>query len=568
MTHRAQVALLARTFFSRMFESDLLPAGMPQTQIVFSALVFLAGPALALPVLLAKKYIGRPPEMVHAAMAQDRALILLLAMLASAMVTLVLWEKAFPDRRDCRTLGVLPIAPNTFVVARLTSLVGLFLLLFGTSAALWASSLGTIHAVFGAPGGFVRNVIGQFIAIAGIEAAVFFGIIGVQCAIVSAVGPTLAQRLAVIMQMLIVVLTLQLPMLLPPRDAFRLAEGVAPGWVQPAILWPLPSMWFMALHDLVATGGYPESRVAAVAAAASAGVVPMLALAFYAASYRRLTRLAIEGRPASPRDSRRSLTQRLTAAATRGASHAATSGVCAFAIRTLARSQQHRMLLSIWIGLAVALTISTLLPLFVRWQPGALDRPGAAVLVVPLIFIALIATGLRMLYALPTEIKANWIFRLAEPAKPASAIAGATAAIMVCGVLPAVLLALVMASWLWGIVAGIQHALLCAVLGALLTQALMGGTDKIPFTCTYVPGKARVTNFWPAYLIAFSTFTAGMATAAAAVLGTAAPFLLMIAILLVITLALWWSRMRANALLTGLRFQEEEEDRPTLLSLQ
>lgn len=173
-----------------------------------------------------------------------------------------------------------------------------------------------------------------------------------------------------------------------------------------------------------------------------------------------------------------------------------------------------------------------------------------------------------MLYALPTEIKANWIFRLAEPARPASAIAGGTAAMMVCAVLPAAVVALLSASWLWGIASGIQHAMLCAVLGALLAQVLMRGTDKVPFTCTYVPGKARVTNFWPAYLVAFSTYTAGMATAAASVLGTLVPFLVMIGILLVMTAALWWSRMRANALLTGLRFQEEEEDQPTLLSLQ
>ena len=188
MTPADQRRLLTRTFFSRMFESELLPQGLPQTQLVFATVTVLAGPALGLPILFTKKYIGKPPAAVLASMAQDRALVLLLAMLATAMAALVLWEKVFPDRRDCRTLGVLPISSNTFVLARLSSIVALFALLFAGSTLLWALTLGTVQSIFGVPGGWVMNVVGLFVAIAGLEAAVFFGIIGIQCMIAATAG--------------------------------------------------------------------------------------------------------------------------------------------------------------------------------------------------------------------------------------------------------------------------------------------------------------------------------------------------------------------------------------------
>lgn len=566
MTPSDQRRLLTRTFFSRMFESELLPQGMPQTQLVFSAVTVLAGPALGLPILFMKKYIGQPPAALLAFMAQDRALVLLLAMLAAAMAALVLWEKVIPDRRDCRTLGVLPIPPNTFVVARLSSIVALFALLFVGSTLLWALTLGTVQSIFGVPGGWLRNVAGLFVAVAGLEAAVFFGIIGLQCLIVATVGATLAQRLAVVMQVLLVVLIVQLPLLLPRGDAFFSAGGAAPRWTEPGTLWPLPSLWFMELHAIITAGGHAGARSAGLLGAALAAFVPIAALVFYAASYRRLTRLAIEGR--APQPHRHRLPARVLTCLARGRARTSqAAAVCGFTVKTLARSQQHRMLFSVWLGVAIALIVSALLPLVVGSGAPSLDHPRPFVLVVPLILMTLIMTGMRALFALPTEIRANWVFRLAEPVRPDFALGGAAAALAWCAVLPAAAVAAISVSWLWGVFAGIQHAMFCSVLGIVLIQVLVRGLDKIPFTCTYVPGKSRVTSYWPAYLMAFATLTYGMASLEGMLLKSVAAYLTVTGILGALAAGLRWSRIRAARQLVSLRFQEEEPDQPTLLSL-
>jgi hypothetical protein len=61
-----QVRLLARTFFVRLFESDLMPPGLPQVQLVIWSVVLVATPALTLPAVFIQKYTRlwyqRPPH--------------------------------------------------------------------------------------------------------------------------------------------------------------------------------------------------------------------------------------------------------------------------------------------------------------------------------------------------------------------------------------------------------------------------------------------------------------------------------------------------------------------------
>ena len=53
----AQTRLLARTFFARLFESELIPPGIGHVRVVTSIIAFFAAPSLVLPLLLMKKYV-------------------------------------------------------------------------------------------------------------------------------------------------------------------------------------------------------------------------------------------------------------------------------------------------------------------------------------------------------------------------------------------------------------------------------------------------------------------------------------------------------------------------------
>ena len=566
----AQTRLLARTFFARLFESELIPPGIGHARVVISLIAFFAAPSLILPLLLMKKYVWLwTPELLRMAMAQDRTMALLLSMTATAFISLVIWENIFPDRRDSRILGVLPLRARSFVIARLFAILALFGLVFLLPTAIGSIGFGVLGAMTHMPEGFFGVAAAHFTTVAAAEGMVFFGIVTIQCALMSVAGPSAAHRLAVVLQMAIIITVLQMPMVLPAGTSFALDAAGAPLWASTSSARLLPPLWFLSLHEWIVGQGYPGTEHLARTAGLLGIGTPMLALAFYAASYRRLTRLAIEGRPAPPR--RRtpwmaravgSLSALLT-----GASEGA--AVCAFTLRTVARSRQHRMLLAVWIGVAIALTISAALPALVRFGWTALDRPREALLVGPLIFAALVQTGMRSLFAIPVEIRANWAVRMAETPRRAATLDGASAALIISGVLPAAMLAFVSATLLWGGTLGILHALFTGVVALTLSQALMLRVDRIPFTCTYSPGGAKIGKLWPLYLTIFSTLTYGMAAAEAEMLRRPGRGLVKaVLVMMVVAAVLRWMRTRRAGELPGLCFEAEPDDTMTEVTLR
>jgi hypothetical protein len=523
IAERRQTSLLARTFFGRLFESDLMPPGLPQIQLVVWVIAFLGAPSTLAPILLSKKYLGfRDPAALHSTMAGDRTLALMLSMVATGLVTLVLWENVFPDRRDGRILGVLPIRLRTFVVARMAALLMLFGLLVAAMTLLSSISFGLVNLIFGGVGGFIGQALSHFAAAAGLEATVFFGIIALQCLLLNTFGAATAQRLAVALQILLVVGLLQMPLLLS--------------------LLRLPQVPSAAPLIGVATGAF--------------------AMLLYAGSYRRMTRLALEGTGVSTvrKPRLRALVPAIARIATLSAPARA---VCAFTLRTALRSRQHRMLLAGWVGVACALVLSAVLPSILRGDWDVFARPRSAVLVAPLIFAALTTVGMRMVFAIPSEIRANWALRGREPIPVRQAVDGAAAALMAC-VLPAVLLALLSGWSLWGLKTGLFHAAYSGLLGVFLAQLLAIGVDKIPFTCTYVPGKAKFVKLWPLYLTLFSTYTLTMASLEAELLrrGGIMRALMVFAALSAIAAFI---RYRRASELPCLRFDEEPEDTLTVL---
>ena len=166
--------------------------------------------------------------------------------------------------------------------------------------------------------------------------------------------------------------------------------------------------------------------------------------------------------------------------------------------------------------------------------------------------------GLRVAMAIPIEPKANWVFRLGEPADRMAALDGMRGAMIVVGVLPAALVAFVTAITLWGVWAAAAHTAICSMMGWALVEVLMMGVRKMPFTCTYFPGNSRVGTLWPFYLTGFITFAYTTAAWEASFLYRPVSVLTFLAILAGVTAFLTIRRRFALRALSGLRFQEED----------
>ena len=525
ISERTQLARLYKMFFGRLFESDMMPPGLPQVQLIVWVCAFLAAPSMLWPILKGKGYVWLRPAEIGGALASDRTTQLLFSLLATGLITLVIWEGIFPDKRDSRILGVLPVRLRSLVIARLSALASVYLMFVCATALPGALSFGVVAAVFNGGRGVLETVSGHLLTTAGAEAVVFFGVVLLQCVVLNTVGPAVAQRLAVVLQVAMVVALFQMPIILPL----------------------LASPYIAAL------------------APAAALIVSSAAILLFTASYRRLTRLALEGvgQSNARKPAFRAVVPSL--AKVLPLSQPARA-VFAFTVRTAVRSRQHRMVIAGWVGLALALSLSSVGGAFARLGSKIVDAPSPAILAVPLILAALTMTGLRMLFAIPTEIRANWTIRTRQPLPVRQAIDGAAAALVVAGALPAALIALLSASALWGVQVGLMHAFFCAVLGVLLAEVLSIGLDKVPFTCTYMPGKGKIVKLWPLYLAIFSFYTGGMASLETQLFRRGG-FRVAIIIFIVLAGAAWLIRRHHASGLPDLRFEEQPADALTLVSL-
>lgn len=557
-----QTRLLARTFFGRLFESDLMPQGLPQIQLLVWGLVFAGGPTMGLPMLLAKKYTalynaGGLTGELPLAIATDRAILFTLSMLSIGFVGLLVWDGTFPDRRDVRILGPLPVRQRTLIAARLLALARVFLLFTAAICIPQAVFFGLLAGSYGDPAGLIRGVAAHLMTAAAACTLVFSTLLALQCLLLTLLGRRAAQRASVVLQVAFAIALVQLVFFLPYIGALLRTSGqVLDSTSAGAAL--LPGLWFLGLYEWL--GGFAAGSAVSFAqvAGTATALSLMLSVALYGASYRRISTLALEGVPSRRGARRRRAAVHRQRSST--AEDAVKSAVRDFVLRTLVRSRQHRMILALYVGIAIALALSSVLAIALRRGGLPLSSPGVSLLSIPLILQFFPSIGVRMVAAVPAEPKANWVFRVAEPADRARAIDGARDAMVRAVLIPTTTLALLEGWALWGAVGGALHALFCWAAGSLLIELLLAGLLKIPFTCTYLPGRARLKTLWPFYLMGFTIYCYTGAAIELLLLRTPLRMAVVCALLLIFGRIAAVVRHRRLAAATGLRFEEEDPD--------
>ncbi len=156
-----------------------------------------------------------------------------------------------------------------------------------------------------------------------------------------------------------------------------------------------------------------------------------------------------------------------------------------FAMKTLLRSEQHGLVLGAFFGLGIVLACQFL---FTSLSGGRIELSGeisSDLLAIPLALSYCVILGLRFAFEIPTDLRANWVFRLHihDTTKECLALAQR---VMLTFVLPWIIaVVLPVYGYLWGGRVGIVHALVVALCSLLLTQILLRDFRKIPFTCSF-----------------------------------------------------------------------------------
>lgn len=331
-----------------------------------------------------------------------------------------------------------------------------------------------------------------------------------------------------------------------------------------------PSFWFLGLFQQLS--GSPAFPMLAARADIALGVVLSLTATVYALSYfRTLRRIAEEATIVpSRRASGGAGWWRLPSFGGFGGG-GLPAAVVPFSVRTLLRSPQHRVILAFYLGMGFAaaiffMNLSAPAPI-VDQAAGPLaaasaDRPWHEetgwLLASSILMLAFSVVGARLAFALPLDLRANWIFRIMPPRDGRDYLTARRRALLAVGVLPVWMAssALVLSAWPW--LPAIGHALVLGLLGAIFTELALRGIQKIPFTCSYLPGKSSFhVAFWVFFLIAVPIVMKASSLEREA-LQDPAGFGVMVTLFTTLLMALrWWNWRAAHAGDMEPRFEEE-----------
>jgi hypothetical protein len=170
------------------------------------------------------------------------------------------------------------------------------------------------------------------------------------------------------------------------------------------------------------------------------------------------------------------------------------TAIVRFSLRSLARSKQHRVVYAFFLSVAFAIAVSTLKS---ELQAGV-RRPLTTDFLMPsFVMMCLAVVGLRSIFSLPVSLHANWVLRVTQLRASQQYIAAARRALLLMAVAPVwtVVALLSLGFRPWPQVAA--HLVVLALVGSVLADLGLIGVSKIPFACSWLPGKSNIQfMFW------------------------------------------------------------------------
>lgn len=558
---------LRRHFLRRFFDSELI-SDPSQAKVVFGgALAIFISFSLISAQAYYHKYAGLnrldDPAPYHRAALADFLFFIALSMLITALFTTLQWPSLFPGLRDYLALAGLPVRMRQIFVAKFSALLGIVsLVIFATGA---FPSIVFPAVMDGRHGGrLVLQVPGIFVSWCLAGFFVFFGLVTLQGVLLNLLPVKQFQRVSLALQGgLLAVLLCAVPIAFSIPNLFPYMEQ-RPEWALYA-----PPVWFLGVDQMIAGNTEPFARRLAEIAVSAVALTAATALLTYLWSYRRQRTRVIESGGSSESAPRvREWSAKL---ADHMIPNSRSLAVFGFIAKSLARSRQHRLILTAFAAIALAIISESFAGLLVggAWRHARVRSPGfeQAVIAVPLALSLFTLAGLRYLFRLPVELRANWIFRVHEPGYARALLAGAENFLIWAGVAPIAALTLPAGIALLGWRTGLLSEAASLFASLALMELLLFSLERIPFTSSYFPGKDPPIVTVIKYAAASAIYIAGLSSVIrVALAGPVSTLLLMF------LLATAWLRARTARLnvrlIARLQFEESAEPVVQLLRIE
>jgi hypothetical protein len=161
-------------------------------------------------------------------------------------------------------------------------------------------------------------------------------------------------------------------------------------------------------------------------------------------------------------------------------------GVIVFLTKTLAGSSQHRTILMGYGGFGLAIFLSGLIGM--RDVVGPARVVAADFVYAHTILLVFLLIGVRHLFSIPVELKANWVFQITEGEGRREWLRAVDRFVLYPGALAMLVLPSPLEVHLLGWRAPAESVLF-AVFAGVCYEMVFSSWEKLPFTCSHLPGK-------------------------------------------------------------------------------
>jgi hypothetical protein len=489
-----QFAFLTRHFFKRLFRNDIVDFEDQMKERLIAVLSILAIIIFWSSEMLLFKY-----HFVRDAGAswQEKSYIFTLVMIIFGIVTLLEWDVLFPDRQDFLNLTPLPVRLRTIFFAKLASFVlfiGLFSVamnsgasvLFSLYLAQWRADKDLLFAAWYA----ISHLLAAFAACF----FVFFACVFLQFLLMAVLPYGLYRRLSLFIRVVLIafLIFLLLAFLVEPGlldSSFRSMAGLKDAGNP--FFFRFPPLWFVGLYERLLGTGDPAFK----AQARTAFLAMIVSLAGFAAasglSYYRHVRKTLEAgktKPALP--ALREGWERLFGKTVLRAPEE--RAVYAFFSKTIRSSPKQRVTMAYFLAIVAGVVM---LYIVANREGFRLLNPGnRSLLAQPIVLAFVILVGIRTLVNLPASPPANWIFEVTDTGRTMRYVAGLKKAIFFRWLVPLFCLVFVFHLVIWDLGPALEHALFGLTVSGLGLEAFFYRFRKVPFACTYLPGKMKLQS--------------------------------------------------------------------------
>jgi CubicO group peptidase (beta-lactamase class C family) len=420
-----------------------------------------------------------------------------------------------------------------------------------------AVSLGSpLVAGSGSLGNHVRAFAAYWITMFAAGAFIFCSVLSIQ-GLAQLLPRQLYLRVSSVLQIALFCLLWAVYLWVNPFTATETLGG-NPRW----LLW-LPPVWFFALFQELNSPVLPLLADVARRAWTGLAIAGCGAAASYLICYFRTLRKMVEQPDIMPGSRGIRWLPRF--------GNSLETAVGQFSVRTLLRSRQHRVIFAFYLGIGIAIALFIMrTPAARQIAASAASDPwhevGVGLIASSILLLTAWVVGIRMVFSMPLELRANWLFRITPLPGAQGCLVARRRALRALSLIPFWAGSAVLFFWLWPWRAAAGHLVVLWLLGITVAELCLHGTQKIPFTCSYLPGKLNFhLTFW-ACLALFLLVVVKAAEWERTALGSPASYAAMLAILAIAAvLARRRTALLANSAEGELRFEEAPE--PVILSL-